>query len=319
MKEPTEDIWTKYVQALTGHLMSFAFVPTEKREAILQATKSDYLKHSFEVSENALSHLKILLYDHITVQLELYRQGSTAYLYELYRRYVERIISHQVRYIDWANKDDCNDIGQEVWIKVELAAPRFIPEARFSTWLFIVIRNTAINFFKKRFHSKEGDEAGGSLDDTPRNKDLEPDARIQRIIAIAVEVCYPWCFLVFFYNRLLGWKPADIALKKSATKLMLLAADIEKSYATCDLTNEFVALRKKMEKKLNQTIKEKDRVNQKRLAEYLELVVGTTFLAMYYGERGNNIEDEASIISHWSHSVLEDTKQKFVMRGLVMK
>jgi len=48
------------------------------------------------------------------------------------------------------DRDEVEDVIQQVYIKVFRGLPRFRGEARFSTWLYQIARNEAINAVKKR-------------------------------------------------------------------------------------------------------------------------------------------------------------------------
>ena len=66
----------------------------------------------------------------------------------------------------------CEDLLQEVFVRVWRAAPRYEPTAKFSTWLFHVARNHWLNEREKRLHRirpvsldrPSGDEEGPSID-----------------------------------------------------------------------------------------------------------------------------------------------------------
>jgi RNA polymerase sigma-70 factor (ECF subfamily) len=82
-------------------------------------------------------------------------------LYEvLARRYQARVLSHVARMI--GNRDDAADLSQEILVKVFQALDRYNPEYKFSTWLFRIAGNAAIDHLRKR---------------RPRTVPLEPEPR----------------------------------------------------------------------------------------------------------------------------------------------
>lgn len=66
----------------------------------------------------------------------------------LVERYQGRLVNYLYRLV--RNTDDAHDVAQEVFIKVYRALDRFDPRYRFSTWLFRVGQNAAIDRIRKR-------------------------------------------------------------------------------------------------------------------------------------------------------------------------
>ncbi|MEP7133209.1 MAG: sigma-70 family RNA polymerase sigma factor [Acidobacteriota bacterium] len=66
----------------------------------------------------------------------------------LVRRYQARVISHVARMV--GNRDDALDLSQEIFVKVFQALDRYNPEYKFSTWLFRIAGNAAIDHLRKR-------------------------------------------------------------------------------------------------------------------------------------------------------------------------
>lgn len=66
----------------------------------------------------------------------------------LVRRYQARILSHVARMV--GNRDDALDLSQEIFVKVFQALSRYNPEFKFSTWLFRIAGNAAIDHLRKR-------------------------------------------------------------------------------------------------------------------------------------------------------------------------
>ena len=66
----------------------------------------------------------------------------------LVRRYQARVASHVARMV--GNRDDALDLAQEIFLKVFQALDRFNPAYKFSTWLFRIAGNAAIDHLRKR-------------------------------------------------------------------------------------------------------------------------------------------------------------------------
>ncbi len=67
---------------------------------------------------------------------------------ELVRRYQTRLVNYLFRMV--RNADDAQDLAQEVFVRVYQALDRFDPQYRFSTWLFRVGQNAAIDQIRRR-------------------------------------------------------------------------------------------------------------------------------------------------------------------------
>jgi len=74
--------------------------------------------------------------------------GATDRYCELVDRYRSRIVNYLFRLLH--NVDDAHDLAQEVFLKVYRALDRYDPQYKFSTWLFRVAQNAAIDVVRKR-------------------------------------------------------------------------------------------------------------------------------------------------------------------------
>jgi len=63
-------------------------------------------------------------------------------------RYQTRLVNYLHRLM--RNVDDAHDLAQEVFVRVYQALDRFDPRYRFSTWLFRVAQNAAIDQIRRR-------------------------------------------------------------------------------------------------------------------------------------------------------------------------
>jgi len=67
---------------------------------------------------------------------------------EIVERYQTRLVNYLFRLV--RNLDDAHDLAQEVFVRVYQALDRFDPKYRFSTWLFRVAQNAAIDQIRRR-------------------------------------------------------------------------------------------------------------------------------------------------------------------------
>lgn len=74
--------------------------------------------------------------------------GDQSAFGELVGRYQGRLVNYLYRLL--RDTDEAHDVAQEVFIKVYQALDRFDPRYRFSTWLFRVGQNAAIDHIRKR-------------------------------------------------------------------------------------------------------------------------------------------------------------------------
>ena len=63
-------------------------------------------------------------------------------------RYQSRIVAHVSRMI--GNREEGLDLSQEIFLKVFQALDRYNPEFKFSTWLFRIAGNAAIDYLRKK-------------------------------------------------------------------------------------------------------------------------------------------------------------------------
>ena len=81
-------------------------------------------------------------------------------------RYQQRVVNYLTRIL--RNQDEALELAQDVFLRVYRALDRFDPSYRFSTWLFRVAQNAAIDLMRKRrlklvslTRPETGDSEGG--------------------------------------------------------------------------------------------------------------------------------------------------------------
>src|SRR5215211_8225734 len=66
----------------------------------------------------------------------------------LVTRYEKRVINYVYRITH--RYEDAHDLAQEIFVKVFLALDRYDPKYQFSTWLFRIAQNSAIDALRKK-------------------------------------------------------------------------------------------------------------------------------------------------------------------------
>lgn len=108
-------------------------------------------------------------------------------LYDRHERSTWRFIRHRLGRPHEAAADD---VMQETWISVARAAPRYVPSARFTTWLFAIARGRAIDYLRAQAHASLSldapvDGSGSEEDDPswadqlPADRTNEPPVRVE--------------------------------------------------------------------------------------------------------------------------------------------
>ena len=102
------------------------------------------------------------------------------------------------------NTEDASDFAQDVFLKVYRNLSRFEGRARFSTWLYKIAYNTAINSItrRKEYQSLAEDEIASDSDTPERTllRDIARNAVLEALVTLPerFKVCMD---LFFFYDR----------------------------------------------------------------------------------------------------------------------
>src|SRR5919107_5385140 len=67
---------------------------------------------------------------------------------ELVKRYEKRVVNYVYRITH--RYEEAHDLAQEIFVKVFMALDRYDPKYQFSTWLFRIAQNTAIDALRKK-------------------------------------------------------------------------------------------------------------------------------------------------------------------------
>lgn len=119
------------------------------------------------------------------------QQGDRQAFSILYERYSQSVLSYLYRML--GSVEDVESIGQEVFLRAFKFAPSYRYPQKFSTWLFTITRNLAINNARRRKRSPvrtqtelhlEGTDISGNPDQVARSAtdDLEKQEEIARML-----------------------------------------------------------------------------------------------------------------------------------------
>ncbi|MDZ7611624.1 MAG: RNA polymerase sigma factor [Candidatus Moranbacteria bacterium] len=86
--------------------------------------------------------------------VELVKKNKECYVC-LMERYEDKI-SRYIKRISGVNEETCEDILQDVFMKVYINLNSFKPEMKFSSWLYRIAHNEVINHWRKHKRNKPG-------------------------------------------------------------------------------------------------------------------------------------------------------------------
>jgi len=90
------------------------------------------------------------------------RDDNAAAFEELMVRYQGRVVTVLTHVV--GNRDQAEDLAQDVFLRVYRARKRYVPGAKFSTWLYTIVNNVGLNALRSRARrpevTLEGRESG---------------------------------------------------------------------------------------------------------------------------------------------------------------
>jgi RNA polymerase sigma-70 factor (ECF subfamily) len=149
-----------------------------------------------------------------------YQKGDITAFEELFRRHKRSVYSYIYRYT--GNPEESEEVFQNVFIKLHRASKDYIPTAKFTTWLFTIVRNLCIDRHRKvRLRNNVSlddykDESSRSLHDvlaseTPLPDSQSSDVEIGRILEEALNHINEDQKEVFLMREKSGLKFEEIA------------------------------------------------------------------------------------------------------------
>jgi RNA polymerase sigma-70 factor (ECF subfamily) len=140
-----------------------------------------------------------------------YLSGDEKSLEVLFGRYLKPIYSFIYRYV--GDRQDAEDVTQEVFVKAWRNLKKFDQQKSFKTWIFSIAKNTVIDFLKKKkattfsdFENEEGEKENmiteTLVDPSPLPQELLEKADVAQMINTAMEKLSPKYRMVLFlrYN-----------------------------------------------------------------------------------------------------------------------
>ena len=177
----------------------------------------------------------------VRLMLEV-REDDAAAFEELVLRYQGRLVTvleHMV-----SNRDQAEDLTQEVFLRVFRARKRYVPGAKFSTWLFTIANNVASNALRSKSRRREVNlevRESGPMGARPLEGMLQTSsgqiparqidkAEMRDVVRMALEVLNERQRLAVLLNKFEGMSYADIAetmeLSPQAIKSLLSRARV---------------------------------------------------------------------------------------------
>jgi RNA polymerase sigma factor (sigma-70 family) len=112
-------------------------------------------------------------------------QGEQALYAELVKRYQNFVFTIALRYTP--NREDAEEIAQDVFVKAYRSLADFRGESKFSTWLYTIVTTTCITFLRKKkvpIHSLDNEqvfEIADNQNSTFRANQVEQKSKIQML------------------------------------------------------------------------------------------------------------------------------------------
>lgn len=100
-------------------------------------------------------------------------EGDRDRFSELVKRYERRVINYVYRITH--RYEDAHDLMQEIFVKVFLALDRYDPKYQFSTWLFRIAQNSAIDALRKRSVAEVPLTVTGGDEEETREREFADD------------------------------------------------------------------------------------------------------------------------------------------------
>lgn len=109
--------------------------------------------------------------------MELIRKGDAKAFELLVARHQRAVYNLALRFLN--DSDEAEDVAQDCFIRVYKAAATYTPEAKFTTWLYTVVRNLCFNVLRSRRQAVVVSLEDEALPELPA-KNEDPVERITR-------------------------------------------------------------------------------------------------------------------------------------------
>lgn len=153
--------------------------------------------------------------------MAMYQKGDESSFQKLFARHKRGVYGYILRYT--RNEQESEEVFQDVFIKMHRAAPNWLPTAKFTTWLYTIVRNLCIDVYRKKKIRKTvslddtgtGDDER-SLHDVLASEEAAPEAQssdseIGKVLEAALAKINPDQREVFLLREKSGLKFEEIA------------------------------------------------------------------------------------------------------------
>ena len=114
--------------------------------------------------------------------LKLVARGDEKAFEQLVNKYEQAVFSTIYRYI--GNRDDVEDLAQEIFLKVWRNAKKFKGKSKFSTWLYRIVVNHCINYQRKHKRKHVSLDELTDKGITPESMKVTPDWEQKRRVEL---------------------------------------------------------------------------------------------------------------------------------------
>ena len=138
-----------------------------------------------------------------------YRAGDVAAFDTLYRRHRARLYRLVLRSVKSRSLGE--ELFQEIWMRVIEARSRYVPQAKFTTWLYTIAHNHLVDHWRKRgltLVALEDDDPQGTAPD-PADQAAARESLVR--FAVALEALPPLQREAFLLHEEGGLSVAEIA------------------------------------------------------------------------------------------------------------
>lgn len=149
-----------------------------------------------------------------------FQKGDVRAFEEILKRHRHGVFNFILRFL--GNRETAEEVFQEVFIKIHKAADRYLPNGKFSTWLYTITRNQCVDTFRRlKLRETLSLDNGGKEDeiklvDTIASDTVPPDIlssahEIQTVLEFALEKLNVDQREVFLLREKEGFKFEEIA------------------------------------------------------------------------------------------------------------
>ena len=171
--------------------------------------------------------------------MRAFQKGDESAFSALIERHRNTVVNLAYRYV--GNRQDAEDLAQEIFIKVYRARDRYQPAAKFTTWLYRVAVNASLNEVRNRKHrptfraaslhaTPDGEAALPAVEDVDSVSPLEAveQSELHRDVRRAVDALPERQRLALLLNKFHGMSYEELAetfeLSVQAVKSLLTRA-----------------------------------------------------------------------------------------------